>query len=109
MSALNLLEIMKKKCLEHQTLGRRANQQTSVLYCRLSDFWGGTCPLSATDSAGPEAFKPLLNSMDLFCCVHQAISLGMFYITFIMAACEKNHSLCNLCLPNLLSNKVKKT
>ena len=54
--------------------------------------------MSATGSAGPEAFKPLLNSMDLFCCVHQAISLGMFYITFIMAACEKIHSLCNLCL-----------
>ena len=42
---------------------------------------GGTCPLSSTVSAGSEAFKPLLNSMDLFCCVHQAISLGMFYVS----------------------------
>ena len=34
---------MKKLCLEHQTLGRRAicpnNPANQRLYCRLSDFW----------------------------------------------------------------------
>ena len=47
-----LQEVMEKEYLKHQTLGRQGicpieptNQQTSVLYCSLSDFKNQTTPL----------------------------------------------------------------